>query len=265
MVDVNPAVALTIAGSDSGGAAGLQADLKTFAMHGVFGTSVLTVLTAQNSVEIRQISPVPAEFVAAQLAAVLDDLPVAAVKTGMLATLETITTVAEWAPRLPQLVVDPVLVSTDGVRLFSPQAERAYLELLFPFAAVATPNMREASVLLGREVSTVDDAVAAATDLAACGPKCVVVKGGQRRGTAEAVDVVWLDGRIELLRSPWIETANIHGSGDAFGATIASGLARGWPVGEALALAKEYVHDALSRSARWTLGGGHGPLGWPVR
>ena len=262
---MNPAVALTIAGSDSGGAAGLQADLKTFAMHGVFGTSVLTVLTAQNSVEIRQIAPVPPEFVAAQLSAVLDDLPVAAVKTGMLARLETITTVAEWAPRLPQLVIDPVLVSTDGVRLFTRDAELAYLELLFPHAAVATPNMREASVLLDRPVSTVDDAIRAAGELGQYGPKCVVVKGGQRRGGAEAVDVVWRDGQIELMRSPWIETTNIHGSGDAFGATVASGLALGRPVEEALAMAKAYVHDALTRSAKWTVGGGHGPLGWPVR
>jgi hydroxymethylpyrimidine kinase/phosphomethylpyrimidine kinase len=139
------------------------------------------------------------------------------------------------------------------------------LELLFPHAAVATPNMREASVLLDRPVSTVEDAVAAAFELAQHGPKCVVVKGGQRRGEAEAVDVVWRDGQVELMRSPWIETANIHGSGDAFGATIASGLALGRPVAEALAMAKAYVHDALTRSATWTLGGGHGPLGWPVR
>jgi hydroxymethylpyrimidine/phosphomethylpyrimidine kinase len=234
-------------------------------VHGVFGTSVLTVLTAQNSAEIRQIAPVPPEFVAAQLSAVLDDLPVAAVKTGMLATLETITTVAEWAPRLPHLVVDPVLVSTTGTRLFTREAELAYLELLFPHAAVATPNMREASVLLDRPVSTVEDAVAAASELAQHGPKCVVVKGGQRRGEAEAVDVVCRDGQVELSRSTRIETANIHGSGDAFGATIASGLALGRPVAEALAMAKAYVHDALTRSATWTLGRGHGPLGWPVR
>ena len=262
---MNPPVALTIAGSDSGGAAGLQADLKTFAMHGVFGACVVTVLTAQNSAEIRRIEPVPPAFVAAQLSAVLDDLPVAAVKTGMLATLETITTVAEWAPRLPRLVVDPVLISTTGARLFTREAELAYLELLFPHAAVATPNLREASVLLDRPVSTVDDAIAAAGALAEYGPKCVVVKGGQRQGEAEAVDVVWRDGTIELMRSSWIETANVHGSGDAYGATVASGLAQGRPVEEALAMAKAYVHDALRRSAKWSLGGGHGPLGWPVR
>jgi hydroxymethylpyrimidine/phosphomethylpyrimidine kinase len=111
----------------------------------------------------------------------------------------------------------------------------------------------------------VEEAVAAAGELAQSGPKCIVVKGGQRRGEAEAADVVWRDGQVELMRSPWIETANIHGSGDAFGATIASGLALGRPVAEALAMAKAYVHDALTRSATWTLGRGHGPLGWPVR
>jgi hydroxymethylpyrimidine/phosphomethylpyrimidine kinase len=261
---MNPPVALTIAGSDSGGCAGIQADLKTFAMHQVFGTSVVTALTAQNTVGVRGISPVPPDFVAAQLAAVLDDFPVAAVKTGMLATPETVALVASFAPRLPRLVVDPVLVASSGDRLFSPDAERSYLELLFPHAAVVTPNLREAAVLLGREVSTVDDAVRAAVALADFGPGCVVVKGGHLRGEVDAVDVVCRDGEVELLPAPRVDTPNDHGTGCTFAAETAARLARGDDVDAALKHAKAYVHSALSRSAGWRLGSGHGPLSWEV-
>ncbi|GGM85184.1 bifunctional hydroxymethylpyrimidine kinase/phosphomethylpyrimidine kinase [Dactylosporangium sucinum] len=263
---MNPVVALTIAGSDSGGGAGIQADLKTFAAHRVFGTSAITALTAQNTVGVRGISAVPAAFVGEQLDAVLADLPVAAVKTGMLATPETVALVASFAPRLPGLVVDPVLVASSGDRLFTADAERAYLDLLFPHATVVTPNLREAAVLLGRAVTDVDDAVKAAEDLAAYGPECVVVKGGHLRGSAEAVDVVWHDGTTELLTAPWIDTANNHGTGCTFAAATAARLALGQPLAEALHGAKAYVHEALSRSAGWTLGSGHGPLDWgPLR
>ncbi|GAA2638861.1 bifunctional hydroxymethylpyrimidine kinase/phosphomethylpyrimidine kinase [Dactylosporangium fulvum] len=258
----NPAVALTIAGSDSGGGAGIQADLKTFAAHRVFGTSVITALTAQNTIGVRGISAVGPAFVGAQLDAVLGDLPVAAVKTGMLATPETVALVATYAPRLPGLVVDPVLVASSGDRLFTRDAERAYLDLLFPHAAVVTPNLREASVLLGREVVDVDDAIKAATDLAVYGSRCVVVKGGHLRGSAEAVDVVWHDGQVEVLTAPWIDTANNHGTGCTFAAATAARLALGQPLADALRGAKQYVHEALSRSAGWSLGAGHGPLSW---
>jgi hydroxymethylpyrimidine/phosphomethylpyrimidine kinase len=259
---MNPPVALTIAGSDSGGGAGIQADLKTFAAHGVFGTSAITALTAQNTAGVRGISAVDPDFVAAQLDAVLDDLPVAAVKTGMLATPETVALVARYAHRLPNLVVDPVLVASSGDRLFTADAERAYLELLFPHAAVVTPNLREASVLLGRDVLDADDAAKAAADLAAYGPRCVVVKGGHLRGSAEAVDAVWHDGRVTLLTAPWIDTANNHGTGCTFAAALAALLAGGSALPAALQAAKSYVHSALVRSAHWNLGGGHGPLAW---
>jgi hydroxymethylpyrimidine/phosphomethylpyrimidine kinase len=258
-----PAVALTIAGSDSGGAAGLQADLKAFALNGVFGTSVVTVLTAQNTVGIRAIEPVPAAFVAAQLDEVLADLPVAAVKTGMLAAESTVKVVAERAPRLPNLVVDPVLVNSAGTRLFPSSVDRAYLEGLFPHAAVVTPNSREAALLTGREIAGVDDMIAAAVDLARSGARCVVVKGGQLPG-AEAVDVVWHAGEVRVLRSPWVDTPNNHGTGCTFGATTTALLARGVPVRAALDGAKAYVQAALARGAAWRLGGGHGPLGWPT-
>src|SRR5205085_10453307 len=159
-------LALTIAGSDSGGGAGVQADLKTFAAHGVFGTSVLTALTAQNTVGVRAIERVDPAFVTAQLDAVLDDLPVRAVKTGMLASAATVAVVAEHAGRLPHLVVDPVLVSSTGQRLFDDDAVRAYLDVLFPHATVVTPNAREAALLAGGELSTVDDAIDAAEIIA---------------------------------------------------------------------------------------------------
>jgi hydroxymethylpyrimidine/phosphomethylpyrimidine kinase len=267
-----PAIALTIAGSDSGGAAGLQADLKAFALNGVFGTSVVTVLTAQNSAEIRAIEPVPAAFVAAQLDAVLADLPVAAVKTGMLATEATVRVLAGYAPRLPNFVVDPVLVNSAGRRLFPSTVDTAYLEGLFPHAAVVTPNAREAALLTGREITTLDDMIAAAGDLGRTGARCVVVKGGRLPGRerseaaprTEALDVVWHAGEVRVLRAPWIDTVNNHGSGDAFGATTAALLARGVPVQAALDGAKAYVHAALARGAAWRLGGGHGPLGWPT-
>ncbi|MFI5914970.1 bifunctional hydroxymethylpyrimidine kinase/phosphomethylpyrimidine kinase [Dactylosporangium sp. NPDC051541] len=259
---MNPPVALTIAGSDSGGGAGVQADLKTFAAHRVFGTSVITALTAQNTVGVRAISAVDPQFVAAQLEAVLDDLPVAAVKTGMLATPETVALVARFAPRLPGLVVDPVLVASSGDRLFTVDAERAYLELLFPHAAVVTPNLREASVLLGRDVLDADDAVKAAADLAAFGPRCVVVKGGHLWGSAKAVDAVWFEGQTSLMTAPWISTPNNHGTGCTFAAATTALLASGAELPAALDGAKTYVHAALRRSTSWSLGAGHGPLGW---
>jgi hydroxymethylpyrimidine/phosphomethylpyrimidine kinase len=261
---MNPPVALTIAGSDSGGGAGIQADLKTFAVHGVFGTSAITALTAQNTAKVRAVQPVGPDFVAEQLAAVLDDLPVAAVKTGMLATTEIVRLVALWGRRLPRLVVDPVLVSSSGDSLFDGAARQAYLEELFPLATVVTPNSREAGVLVGRQVSTIDDAIAAAHELGATGPSWVVVKGGHLEGDGEAVDVVWHEGRVELLRAPWVDTANNHGTGCTFAAATAARLARGDDVGAALKGAKSYVHRALSGSAGWRLGTGHGPLSWEV-
>lgn len=258
-----PATVLTIAGSDSGGGAGLQADLKAFALNGVFGTSVVTVVTAQNSAEIRAIERLPAAFVTAQLDAVLADLPIAAVKTGMLASEETVRAVAEYAPRLPNLVVDPVLVTSDGVQLFGAAVVDAYREGLFPHAAVITPNIREATILTGRTIASDDDLAAAATDLAATGAGCVVVKGGGRPG-GEAVDAVWHDGRVRFLRSPWVSTRNNHGTGCTFGATVAALLAQRVTVPEALDRAKRYVQAAIERGAAWQIGSGHGPLGWPT-
>lgn len=262
---MNPPVALTIAGSDSGGGAGIQTDLKTFATHGVFGASAITALTAQNTVGVRAVSVVDRNFVEMQLAAVLEDLPVAAVKTGMLGNPSIVDLVAGWAARLPNLVVDPVLVASSGDRLFEPDAERAYLERLFPLATVVTPNLREAAVLVGRELTDLDAAAEAARELAGTGARCVVVKGGHLTGQDEAVDVVWCDGVVELLRAPWIPTVNNHGTGCTFAATTAALLARGEELLPALRAAKTYVHRALAGGAAWRLGRGHGPLAWPYQ
>lgn len=261
---MTPPAALTVAGSDSGGGAGIQADLKTFAAHRVFGASVVTALTAQNSVGVRAIQHVGPEFVAEQLAAVLDDLPVAVVKTGMLGGEAIVGLMARWARRLPRMIVDPVLVSSSGARLVDDASAQAYLEQLFPVATVVTPNAREAGVLTGRVVRTLDDAVAAAHQLGATGAEWVVIKGGHLETPGEAVDVVWHDGDVELLRARWVDTVNTHGTGCTFASAVAARLARGDDVPVALLGAKSYVHRVLLGSAGWRLGAGHGPLSWEV-
>jgi len=269
-VTATPPVALTIAGSDSGGGAGIQADLLTFAALGVHGTSAVTALTAQNTVGVTGVHVPPAGFLRAQLDAVLADLPVAAVKTGMLATEEVVRTVGEAAAagRLPRLVVDPVLVSSTGARLLDPGAEAAYVDVLFPHALVVTPNTREAAALLGTPVHTVAEAREAARRLGEWGPAWVVVKGGHLAGDGgddaeDAVDVVHetATGEVTELRRPRVATVNDHGTGCTFAAATAASLARGLAVADALAAAKRFVHEGLVASAGWRLGGGHGPVG----
>jgi len=266
---MNPAVAMTIAGSDSGGGAGIQADLKTFAALGVFGTSAITALTAQNTQHVVGVQTVPPEFVVAQIDAVLDDLPVAAVKTGMLATAPILQAVAQLAAagRLPRLVVDPVMVASSGDRLLDLDAERAYIELLMPHALVVTPNLREAEVLLGRRITTLAEQRAAAEELAVLGPEVVVVKGGHGVSDTpgEAVDVAVHAGTVTELRSPRIATGNNHGSGCSFASAIAAGLAKGMSTMDAVRAAKDFVHRGVTGAASWSLGKGHGPLdhfGW---
>jgi hydroxymethylpyrimidine/phosphomethylpyrimidine kinase len=266
---MTPAVALTIAGSDSGGGAGAQADLKAFAAMGVFGASAITALTAQNTQGVRGVWPVPASFVVAQVEAVLDDLPVAAVKTGMLATAEVVAAVAALAAagRLPHLVVDPVMVASSGDRLLQEAAERSYVDLLLPHAAVLTPNLLEAQVLLGASIGTLAEQREAARALAALGPRVVVVKGGHAVADAgdEAVDIMW-DGRtMTELRAPRVDTPNNHGTGCTFASATAARLARGDSAADAVAAAKAYVSRAVAGGAGWRLGAGHGPLdhfGW---
>ncbi len=266
---MTPPVALTIAGSDSAGGAGIQADLKSFAALGVFGASAITALTAQNTRGVFGVHAVPADFVVAQVEAVLDDLSVQTVKTGMLATGEIVHAVGKLAGagRLPQLVVDPVMVASSGDRLLEEAAERAYLEELLPHAAVLTPNVREAEVLLGASISSLAEQREAARALGALGPSVVVVKGGHAVGDSAdlAVDVVWDGASMRELSAQRVDTPNNHGTGCSFASAIAAGLATGLPLAPALEQAKAFVHRGIQRGARWHLGGGHGPLdhfGW---
>ena len=261
-----PPVALTIAGSDSGGAAGIQADLKTFQAHGVFGASAITALTVQNSVEVRDVHVPPPTFLRAQVEAVLDDLPVAAVKTGMLASAPVVEVVTDLASagRLPRLVVDPVMVASSGARLLDADATAAYRDRLLPHALVATPNVREAAVLLDRDVTTLAEQRDAARRLAQAGPRIVVVTGGHAvADTADrAVDVV-ADrdtGEVLELAAPRLATANTHGSGCSFAAAVAAGLAHGRDPLDAIRDAHTWVGAAIAASRRWSLGAGHGPL-----
>jgi hydroxymethylpyrimidine/phosphomethylpyrimidine kinase len=256
-----PPVALVVAGSDSGGGAGVQADLKTFAAFGVFATTAITALTAQNTRGVASVHVSPPEVVAAQIDAVLADLPVRVTKTGMLATAEIVELVAARAAAgaLPALVVDPVMVASSGDRLLEPEAERAYLELLLPHAAVATPNLREAAVLVGRPLETVADMAAAARELAGTGAGVVVVKGGHLAGD-EAVDVVWDGAQVHELRGPRVATENNHGTGCSLASAVAAGLALGHQPLDAVEAAKRYVHRGLEAAAGWRLGGGRGPI-----
>ena len=264
---MTPRVALTIAGSDSSGGAGIQADLKTFAALGVFGASAVTALTAQNTTGVRDVHGVPVANVVAQVEAVLDDLDVRAVKTGMLGTAEVVRAVAGLSDRLPHLVVDPVMVASSGARLLEQSAEQAYVDALLPRAAVLTPNLHEAQVLLGASITTLDEQREAARALGALGPRAVLVKGGHAvTGVGdEAVDVLWDGSRLLELRSPRVAGTNDHGTGCSLASAIAAGLARGDDVGTAVAAAKAYVARALAGGAAWRLGRGHGPLdhfGW---
>ena len=266
--DDTPPSALTIAGSDSGGGGGAQADLKTFAALGVHGTCALTAVTAQNTSEVRGVVVLEPEFVLRQIETVLDDFKVRAVKTGMLATAAVVVEVAALAAsgRLPALVVDPVLVSTTGHRLTEPDAVEAYRTALLPYAVVTTPNLREAAVLGGTDVASLGDLgarIEVAHHIRSFGARVVVVKGGHLTDSADDV-VVGPDG-VRVLRSPRVDTDNDHGTGCTLSAAIAAHLARGATVEDAVPMAKSFVTRALAGASHWRLGAGHGPLdqlGW---
>jgi hydroxymethylpyrimidine kinase/phosphomethylpyrimidine kinase len=254
---------MTIAGSDSGAGAGIQADLKTFAALDVYGVSVVTAVTAQNTRAVLDVFPMPGNVVAVQLGAVLEDLPVSAVKVGMLASAEAAATVAARARAgaLPNLVLDPVLHSSSGHRL----GVVAAIERLLPYATVVTPNRDEASALLGWQVATPADMAGAAAQLASAGPKHVVVTGGDLVTGDEAVDALWAESGARFLRYPRIATRNTHGTGCTFSAAIAARLALGDEPADAITYAKQYVARALTGARDWEIGGGRGPLdhfGW---
>ncbi|MGH2478135.1 MAG: bifunctional hydroxymethylpyrimidine kinase/phosphomethylpyrimidine kinase [Ktedonobacteraceae bacterium] len=249
--------ALTIAGSDSGAGAGIQADLKTFAALGVYGLSALTAITAQNTLGVRAVLELPPELIEAQIEAVLEDFAPQVAKTGMLANTPQIEAVAgrvrHWGLRL---VVDPVMVATSGAALLHPEAVESLRTLLFPLTEVLTPNIPEAEVLTGQRIETLDDMRAAAQALHKLGPRHIVIKGGHR--AAEPIDVYFDGSRYVELHAERIETLHTHGTGCAFSAAIVALLARGSSVEQAVSEAKQFVTGAILHAPG--LGHGHGPL-----
>jgi len=250
--------ALTIAGSDSGGGAGIQADLKTFAALGVYGMSVVTALTAQNTREVLAVVEPPPEMVRAQIDAVMSDIDADAVKTGMLSSAEIVAEVAAGIERydMQNVVVDPVMVAKSGDRLLREDAVDAVIEHLLPITFIVTPNIPEAEVLAGRTIQTDADMIEAARAIHARGARIVVVKGGHREG--DAVDIVFDGANVERLSSPRVETRNTHGTGCTFSAAIAARLAAGREALDAISDAKTYLYGALLNS--YEVGAGHSPV-----
>ena len=251
--------ALTIAGSDSGGGAGIQADLKTFAAHGVYGTCAITAVTAQNTLGVIAWEALSADLVTAQIEAIVDDIGVDAVKTGMLANAAIVEAVAAAVSslELPQLVVDPVMVAKGGDRLLEQEAVDAIRAELLPQAHVVTPNVPEAEVLAGIPVKSLDDMREAGRRILELGPRVVLVKGGHLGGP-ESIDIACTKHHIVELRGPRIETPHTHGTGCTLASAIAANLARGLPDLEAIAGAREYVEGAIRNAPG--IGKGHGPL-----
>jgi hydroxymethylpyrimidine/phosphomethylpyrimidine kinase len=252
-------VALTIAGSDSGGGAGIQADLKTFQAYGVFGTSAITAITVQNTLGVTGVHAIPEDIVVAQIHAVASDFAPAACKTGMLATAALVTAVAKAieAEGLTAYVLDPVMVATSGDRLLDEGAERAILERLMPLATVITPNLDEASILVGYPVRDVPAMERAAQDLMRRGAHAVLLKGGHLSGDCVLDLLADADGHHAWQR-PRIDTRNTHGTGCTLSAAIAAGLAHGRPLRSAVESALDFVHHAIVTAP--DLGSGSGPL-----
>ncbi len=251
-------VALTIAGSDSGGGAGIQADIKTMSALGVYGTSVITAITAQNTLAVRAVHEVPVEVIAAQLDAVLIDFAVGGAKTGMLSSAGIIEVVGRKIRQygVRKLVVDPVMVAKSGDRLLREDAIDALRDHLLPLALVITPNIPEAEVLTGMLISSEAEREEAARRLHALGPQWVVIKGGHLPGAP--IDLVWDGRQMQRLAAEWIETTSTHGTGCTFSAAIAALLARGADIETAIVEAKEFVTGAIAHAE--PLGHGHGPL-----
>jgi hydroxymethylpyrimidine/phosphomethylpyrimidine kinase len=237
--------ALTIAGSDSGGGAGIQADLKTFSAFRVFGMSVITAVTAQNSLGVQGVENLPPAFVAQQLRSVLDDFGADAAKCGMLSTAPIIEAVATelTSHRIEKLVVDPVMVAKSGDQLLQPEARAALADRILPLALLVTPNLPEAEVLAGIRVAEPEDMEEAARRIHLMGPRYVLVKGGHLKG--DATDLLWNGRDFTRFSTPRIDSQNTHGTGCTFSAAIAGGLARGQALGDAIRSAKAYVTRAI--------------------
>ncbi|HXG50415.1 MAG TPA: bifunctional hydroxymethylpyrimidine kinase/phosphomethylpyrimidine kinase [candidate division Zixibacteria bacterium] len=260
--------AMTIAGSDSGAGAGIQADLKTFAALGVYGTSVITAITAQNSLRVTRVAPLDPALVAAQIDAVAGDIGAHAVKTGMLANAAIVEAVSRKIRRhrLINVVVDPVMIAKGGRRLLTRDALETLRSRLLPLATVVTPNVPEAEALAGMRLRRDSEIREAAEKIASLGPRAVVIKGGHRRGAA--VDLLYEGGRFHEFAAPRIRTRHTHGTGCTFSAAIAAYLAKGETIERAVAGAKSFITRAI-RGA-FPVGAGHGPVHqfyafWPGR
>lgn len=257
-------IVVTVAGSDSSGGAGIQADLKTFAALRVYGASVVTALTAQNTRGVQAVHAVPASLIAAQIDSVFSDLEVGAVKVGMLPGIAAIEAVAEGLERhasaIP-VVLDPVMVATSGDRLIADEAVAVLRQRLLPRAALITPNLPEAAALAGEPVAgSENEAVAQGRRLLARGAAAILIKGGHAEG-AESVDhLMATDGTMRRFAAPRVDTANTHGTGCTLSAAVAAGLARGLDLCEAVAAAKRYVTAAIAAADSVRVGGGHGPV-----
>ena len=254
--------ALTIAGSDSGGGAGIQADLKTFSALGVYGASVITALTAQNTRGVRAIHDVPPDFIARQIDTVFDDIRIDAVKIGMLSRPEVIEAVAAGVERhgVTKLVLDPVMVAKSGDHLLAPEAVDFLRQRLLPLATLVTPNLPEAAVLLAEDAIEDDSHMAAACErLLALGPAWVLLKGGHLEGP-ESTDLLIGSGEMRRFTAPRVPTPNTHGTGCTLSSAITAGLAQGLDVIEATARAKEYITAALKAADQLNVGAGHGPV-----
>jgi hydroxymethylpyrimidine/phosphomethylpyrimidine kinase len=253
-------VALTIAGSDSGGGAGIQADLKTFAAHGVYGVSAITAVTAQNTQGVSAVQVLKPAIVLSQIGAIISDFPVAALKTGMLANATIVETVARAirSANLGPLVIDPVMVAKSGDRLLDERAVAALTAELLPLAALVTPNLPEAAVLTGMAVRTLDEQREAARQIVALGARAALVKGGHA-ASAEIVDVLFDGQAFTEFRTERVPGTSTHGTGCTFSAAIAAQLALGRGIQEAIPLAQAYVAKAIRNAPG--LGTGHGPMG----
>lgn len=256
-----PPRAMTIAGSDSGGGAGIQADLKTFAALGVFGTSAITAITAQNTLGVTAVAEVPIEVISDQIDAVVSDIGVDAVKTGMLSSVEIVECVADGVQRLEltPLVVDPVMVAATGAQLLRDDAVESVKERLVPLATVVTPNIPEAEVLTGIEIESVDDMELVGGELVAAGADAAVVKGGHLEdGSGRVTDVLVMRDGVKRFTSLRIDTTSNHGTGCTFASAITAHLARGLDLEPAVDSAQRFVWNAMANAQ--PIGGGHGPL-----
>lgn len=252
---------MTIAGSDSSGGAGIQADIKTATALGVFATSAITSITAQNTTGVKAVYDLPPEAVASQMTAIMDDIPPDAVKIGMVSSEEIIKTIAEHLKDYEgSVVLDPVMVATSGSPLLKEEAEATLKEVLMPIATLVTPNIPEAERLISKKITTIDEQIEAAKKIAEDYGAAALVKGGH--GLGDAVDILY-DGEVHRFKKPMLDNPNTHGTGCTLSSAIASHLALGYSPEEAVKLSKEYVFDAIADGLN--LGHGHGPINHMVR